>query len=125
MAGLTLEQAQFYETQALAMGVPAEWIVDFLASNPGDYHRILDAYAGEAGGSNPTARAIEAAGGLNYLETLVPVPSTSAPLVLGGGSGGQAPSSGGLFAGGLSLTSILVLGAAGLAAWWLLFRRKG
>ncbi len=115
MAGLTLEQARFYEEQALQMGVPAAWIADYLARNPGDYHRILDAYAGEAGGNNPTARAIESAGGLSYLESLVPVrppdppPGATVPGYTGGGSGG----------GGFSFTSILVIALMAGAAWYL------
>ncbi len=116
MAGLTLEQARFYEEQALQMGVPAAWIADYLARNPGDQHRLLDAYAGEAGGQNPTARAIEAAGGLNYLESLVPARPADPPPVLSSGAGGFTPP---LFDGGFSLSTLLVLAAMGVAAWYL------
>lgn len=117
MAGLTLEQARFYEEQALQMGVPAAWIADYLARNPGDQHRILDAYAGEAGGMNPTARAIEAAGGLEYLESLAPArPPDPPPVPVGSGPSGFSLLGGG---GGLSLTSILVLLVMAGAGWYL------
>lgn len=110
---LTPEQEQFYQEQALQLGVPAAWIADFLARNPGDYHRILDGYAGEAGGNNPTARAIESAGGLSYLESLVPVAPTPQPT--SASTGGGFVSGGG----GFSLTSMLVLALMAGAAWYL------
>ena len=37
---------QEYVDQALAAGIPIEVINTFLASNPGDYHRIISATAG-------------------------------------------------------------------------------
>ena len=121
MAGLTLEQARFYEEQALAMGVPAQWMADWLARNPGDQHRILDAYAGEAGGMNPTARAIEAAGGLTYLESLAPArPPDPPPGLVAGSGGGGIPLFGG---GGFSITTLLFLAAMAGAAWYLWKKR--
>jgi hypothetical protein len=129
MAGTTPEQKQFYQEQALQLGVPAEWIADFLRRNPGDEHRILEGYAGEAGGTGAAIIAAHGGTGANvqsgpggnlivvgeYASPGLPAyydmtaPSTGSPIGMG------------LF-GGFSLTSLLVLGLMGVAAWYLLRR---
>lgn len=117
MAGLTLEQARFYEEQALQLGVPAGWIADFLAKNPGDQHRILDAYAGEAGGMTPTAALIQQAGGLEALEALAPArPPDPPPAPIGSGPSGFSLLGG---SGSFSLTSLLILALMAGAGWYL------
>jgi hypothetical protein len=120
VAGLTLEQARFFEEQALQMGVPAAWMADWLSRNPGDQHRILDAYAGEAGGQTAVAQAITQAGGLAYLDTLAPARPPDPPPASVGGAGVTASSFG-----GFSITSILVLALMAGAAWYLWKSSKG
>jgi hypothetical protein len=121
MAGLTLEQAQFFEEQALQMGVPAEWMADWLSRNPGDQHRILDAYAGEAGGQTAVAARIVQAGGLAHLDTLAPARPLDPPPIMPGGAGSFPALFGGN--GGFSLTTVLVLAAMAGAAWYLWRKR--
>lgn len=121
MAGTTEEQKRYYQEQALQLGVPAAWMADWLARNPGDEHRILEAYAGEAGGQGAAIIASRGGEGASVQSgaggNLVVVGDYASP--------GLPPPPADIaanpfsFGGGFSLTSLLVLGLMGVAAWYL------
>lgn len=47
MGSSTGGSPEFFLDQARRAGIPDEWVSNFLQFNPGDYHRILEAYASE------------------------------------------------------------------------------
>lgn len=103
------------------MGVPAAWIASFLQGNPGDEHRILEAYAGEAAGKG--AEVIAAHGGVrdasgDYAAPGLPPPPTA--LATGAGAPSGLSFSGSGFP---SLTTLIVLAVAAAAAWYLIRKR--
>ncbi|HJR08440.1 MAG TPA: hypothetical protein VJ842_14355 [Pyrinomonadaceae bacterium] len=118
---LTLDQRAFYIDQAVRYGVPSGFIEQFLTANPGDEHRLLEAYSSEAAG-----RAIVGALGANaptaqtgYLTPGLPSGITQ-PTALS--TGGFSTSTVGPSVGGFNLSTLLILAAMGFAVWYLLKR---
>lgn len=80
-AGSAVQPPEFYLNQAASVGVPEEFIREFLAYNPGDYHRILEVWQPEA---TPEQRALSASVALPSQKQISQVRNGTSGGVVGG-----------------------------------------
>lgn len=105
-SSLTPTQAQGYLDEALAAGVPPDYITSFLAANPNDFHRILTAWnqRNGAAGSGPDQQVTPAP-----LPTVIPTSAPDVPVLVNLGAGPSLPT-------GLDYTTYQNLGGGPPAA---------
>ena len=64
-----------FDTSKVPSGIPVDWAKSFIASNPGDYHRLASAYGSQRTGGNDTPDGSAAPSPPPSSSTLAPVQS--------------------------------------------------